>query len=154
VRKKEEILRFKNKKELFGYLKEIFNDSQIILIHGSTALVPVKNFSDFDIEVYGKVIKKPHYEIAFIGRKPVLITAYFYRYQKGKNISVPKTIQMIKGKYTDKVAQREPQTKYSEGKYGTKEKMKRECQLVTDFCFKYFRSKETKYLKYIQKRII
>ena len=148
------ITNFRNKTELFEYLRKKFNESRVILIHGSTAHKPVKNFSDFDIEVYGKIIKKPYYELVFINRKPALLTALFYKYKIGEKKTTPQNVRIVKGEYTTTMENRKPQTMYSEEAYNAKEKMKRECQLVLDFCFKYFRSKEILYLEYIQKRII
>lgn len=149
-----EIKKFRNKTELFGYLRKKFNESRVILIHGSTAHKPVKKFSDFDIEVYGKIIKKPYYELIFINRKPALLTTLFYKYRAGEKETAPQKIRVLKGDYTSTIKNREPQTMYSEGIYTSKEKTKRECQLVTDFCFKYIRSKDRQYLRYIQKRIV
>ncbi len=148
-----EIKKFQNKTTFFNYLKEKFKESKVILIHGSTAYKPVKNFSDFDIEIYGKSIKKPYYELVFVNNKPTLLTIYFYKYQNGKKKILPQKIRLIKGEFTDTIENRKPHTLYSEGAYNSQERIKRECQLITDFCFKYFRSKEMLYLKYIQKRI-
>ncbi len=149
-----EIKKFKNKIELFKHLRKRFSENRIILIHGSTAHKKVKNFSDFDIEVYGKIIKKPYYELVFINRKPALLTTLFYKYQNGEKKTTPQNIRMIKGEYTNAIKNRKPHTMYSEGAYNSKEKIKRECQLVIDFLFKYLRSKDIQYLRYIQKRII
>ena len=88
----------------------------------------------------------------FVEEKVVLISVYFYKYVSGKIIKSPKDVKVIKGEYNDKIT-REFTEVYGEGKYNTKERLIRDCQLVTDFCFKYFRSKDKKYLKYIQKRI-
>lgn len=148
------IKKFGGKRRLWGYLKEKFKEAQVILIHGSAAYKPLKNFSDVDLEVYGGQVKKPYYEIVFIKNKPTLLTAYFYKYQKGEKKPPPWNIRIIKGEYTTAIEQRKPQTMYSEVKYSTEEKRKRECQLVADFCFKYIRSKEKLYLQYIQKRIV
>ncbi len=147
------IKRFQSKTAFFRYLRWKFADEQVILIHGSTARKPVKNFSDFDVEVYGNSIKKPYYEIVLIKNKPALLSTYFYKHSKGKKIFHPKNMRIIKGEYTDAIKNRKAHTLYSEGKYNAEEKLKRQCQLVTDFCFKYFRSRDIKYLRYIQKRI-
>jgi len=145
------IRKFKNKTKVFEYIKELFPKSKLIFIGGSTANNPVKNFSDIDVEVYEK-LKKPYYEIVFVGNKTILISVYFYEYVEGKKISPPKSIKIIKGIFNDKI-ERKHTAIYGEGKYTSKERLKRDCQLVTDFCFKYFRSKDKNYLKYIQKRI-
>ena len=148
------VTKFRNKTELFEYLRKKFKESRVILIHGSTAHKPVKNFSDFDIEVYGNVIKKPYYELVFINRKLALLTTLFYKYRAGKKKTTPKKMRVVKGEYTSAIENKKPQTMYSEGVYSSKEKIKRECQLVMDFCFKYLRSKDVQYLRYIQKRIL
>ncbi len=148
-----EIKKFQNKTTFFNYIQEKFKESKVILVHGSTAYKPVKNFSDFDIEIYGGSIKKPYYELVFVNNKPALLTVYFYKYQNGKKKLPPQKIRLIKGEFTDTIENRKPHTLYSEGVYNLQERIKRECQLITDFCFKYFRSKERLYLKYVQKRI-
>jgi predicted nucleotidyltransferase len=146
------MLKFNNKNELFEYTKNKFKESKLILISGSTAYGKIKNFSDFDVEVYINNTKKPYYEIVFIKEKPILISIYFYKYKLGKDINPPKGIKVIKGKFNDKIDKKFTPI-YGEGKYTKNEKLKRDCQLITDFCFKYFRSKDKRYLEYIQKRI-
>ncbi len=153
MEKDPKIHKFQGKASLFEYLRFKFRDEQVILVHGSTATKPVKNFSDFDIELYGKSIKKPYYELVFINDKPVLLAMYRYKYQEGQKKAPPQNIRVIKGEYTDAIENRKPHTMYSEGVYSPEEKIRRECQLVVDFCFKYFRSKNELYLRYIQKRI-
>ena len=64
-----ELQKFKNKPELFDYIKNKFKDAKLIVLHGSTAYGQIKNFSDFDIEVYGGKVKKPYYELWICGRK-------------------------------------------------------------------------------------
>ncbi len=147
------IQKFRGKASLFEYLRSKFRDERVILVHGSTATKPVKNFSDFDIELYGKSINKPYYELVFINGKPALLTMYRYKYQEGKKKAPPQNIRVIKGEYTDAIENRKPHTMYSEGVYNMEERIIRECQLIVDFCFKYFRSRDVLYLRYIQKRI-
>ena len=145
-------MRFKNKRDLYKYIKTMFKESDLIFIQGSTAYGRIKNFSDFDVEIYGKKLKKPYYELAFIKNIPVLISAYFHRFTHGEKVKAPEGVRIIKGYFTDKL-KREHTPMYGEGSYNAEEKLRRECQLVTDFCFKYFRSKDKQYLRYIQKRI-
>ena len=140
---------FNTKKEMFSYINNSFPKSQVILIRGSTAFKGVKNFSDFDIEIYCNFIQKPIYELAFFKNKIILITIYFYKFKKGKIISPKeKNMRILKGKYNKNL-----RPDFSKDKYLQKEKVKRECQLLIDFMFKYLRSKDKKYLKSIEKRI-
>ncbi|MDP3916663.1 MAG: hypothetical protein Q8Q42_00045 [Nanoarchaeota archaeon] len=144
---------FDNKTSFFKYLKKLFQDSNTIILTGSMVHKSIKNFSDFDLEVYGKSIKKPYYELVWISGKLVLLSAYFYKFEKGISKAPPKGTKIIKGEYNTAINKRTPATLYSEGKYSSKEVIRRECQLVADFLFKYFRSKNKKYLQYVQKRI-
>ena len=140
---------FNNKREVFEYIKKKFSkESKLILVRGSTATKPAKKFSDFDIEIWTNKLKKPHYEIAFIKEKPILISAYFYKHKEGREIKKPSNVKILLGKYNDKV-----KPDFSKDTYNNKEKIKRECQLLTDFFFKYLRTKDKKYLQSIQKRI-
>jgi len=150
--KEKEIKKFNKKSDIFNYLKNKFVEDDLIFISGSTAHRTIKNYSDIDLEVHGRKSKKPHYELIFLKNKIVLISVYFCKYNPGKKIHPQKNIQVIKGVYTDKIDKKFTKM-YSEGKYNQKEKIKRECQLILDFCFKYFRSKDKTYLGYIQKRI-
>ena len=143
------INKYKNKKDLYEYIeKKLSKNSALILIRGSTAKKKIKRFSDFDIEVYGKKIKKPYYEIALIKGKPILISAYFYRYKRGKKIKGPSNTKIIYGEYNDKI-----NSTFSKDNYNQKEKIKRECQLITDFLFKYLRNKDVNNLNIVQSKI-
>lgn len=140
---------FANKKEVFEYIKYKFiKGSKLILIRGSTATKPIRNFSDFDIEVWGSKLKKPYYEIAFLKEKPILISAYFYKHKEGKEIQKPLDVKILYGKYNNKI-----KPDFSKENYTSKERIKRECQLVIDLFFKYMRSKNKECLKAIQNRI-
>ncbi len=150
--KEKEIKKFNKKSGILNYLKNKFIESDLIIISGSTAHGTINNCSDIDLEVHGRKIKNPYYELIFLKNKIVLISVYFREYNPGKKIHPPKNIKVIKGVYTDKIDKKFIKM-YSEGVYNQKEKIKRECQLVLDFCFKYFRSKDNAYLGYIQKRI-
>ena len=137
---------FKSKNEVFRYLVKNFSkNAKLILIRGSTASKPVKQFSDFDVEVYGKK-KKPYYEIAFVKNNPVLITIYFYKYNEGKKANAPKNVKVIYGRYNNKI-----KPDFSPDNYTAKQKITRECQLNIDFMFKYLRSRNKKYLESVQK---
>jgi len=120
----------------------------LILVRGSTATKSIKKFSDFDIEVWTNKPRKPYYEIAFVKEKPILISVYFYKYKEGKEIQEPPNIKILFGKYNDKI-----KPSFSKETYKHRRKIKRECQLVVDFFFKYLRTKNKKYLEPIQKRI-
>lgn len=140
---------FQNKKELFDYLIEKFsNESKIILIRGSTAKGNIKQFSDIDVEIYSDKLKKPYYNIAFVGKKLILISVYFYKFKDGKKIKEPKNVSIIYGEYNSEI-----KPDFSEDKYSPKEKIKRECQLLIDFFFKYLRHKNKKDLEPVEKRI-
>ena len=147
--------RFINKKEVFEYIKnKFFKESKLILVRGSTATKPVKKFSDFDIEVWGNEIKKPYYEIAFLKEKPILITIYYYKFKDGKEIKKPRNVKILFGVYNKEIDKsfNSPEH-FAKDKYTSKEKIKRECQLLVDFFFKYLRSGEKDYLNSVQKRI-
>ena len=140
---------FKSKEEVFIYLKKKFSkESKLILLRGSTATKPAKKFSDFDIEVYGNKSKKPSYELAFLKEKPILLSVYFYKYSEGEKIQKPLNVKIIFGRYTDKI-----KPNFSKDTYTDKEKIRRECQLVIDFLFKYLRCGDKKYLESVQKRL-
>ena len=137
---------FINEKDVFEYIKKKFSkESKLILVRGSTATKPAKKFGDFDIEIWTNKLKKPYYEIAFIKEKPILISAYFYKYQEGKDIQKPSNVKILYGKYNDKI-----KPDLSKDTYNNKEKIKRECQLLVDFFFKYLRTKDKKYLQSVQ----
>ncbi|MAG47879.1 hypothetical protein CL617_04700 [archaeon] len=143
------MLNFKNKKEIFEYITNKFQkESDILLIRGSSAYNSIKNFSDIDIEIYSKKLQKPYYEIVSFKEKPILISAYFNRYISGKVVKKPNNIKILHGKFNNKI-----KPDFKRDTYTDKQKIKRECQLVTDFFFKYLRTKDKTYLNAIQKRI-
>ena len=143
------MLNFNNKREIFAYIKRKFSkESELILIRGSTATKSVKKFSDFDIEIYRKKLKKPYYEVVFLKEKPILLSVYFDKYKKGKKIQKPANVKVLYGEYNDKI-----KPNFSKDTYTHKQKIRRECQLLIDFFFKYLRTKDKKYLNSIQKRI-
>jgi hypothetical protein len=117
--------KFKDKKEVFQYIKRIFKKYEVC-VEGSSNKKSLKNFSDIDVDVFGKNAR-PYYEIVLVGNKLVLISAYFYKNKKNKS--------SIKDKYNNK------------------QKIRRECQLTIDFMFKYLRTKNEKYLESVQKRL-
>jgi hypothetical protein len=136
---------FKNKTQVFKYIiKEHCSKDDLLLIRGSTAKKPVKQFSDIDAEVRGKNKKRPYYEIVFIQKKIILVTIYFYKYKKGKEVKPPKNIKVIVGKYNNNL---KPDFTIK------KRYIKRECQIAIDFIFKYLRTKNKKFLKNVQKRL-
>ncbi len=140
---------FKSKKQVFNYIVKMFSkDAEIICVHGTAANKPLEDFSDIDIEAYSKKHKKPYYEIIFVGKKVVLISVYWPKFVNGKKARPPKGTKVLYGEYNDKI---EPD--FSKDKYKLKDKAVRECQLVTDFLFKYFRGRDKTYLEYTQKRL-
>lgn len=142
------MLNFESKKKIFDYIKKKFRKSRLILVRGSSVNKKLKAFSDIDAEVHSDKSRKPYYEIVFVREKPILISIYFYKYRKGKIINAPDDIKIISGKYNDKI-----KPDFSKDTYNNKEKIKRECQLVIDFLFKYMRNKNRKDLETVQKRI-
>lgn len=145
---------FQDKQQIFDYVGKKFKDSELILVRGSTATKPIKDFSDIDLEIWGAKLKKPYYEIIFLKKSPVLITAYFYKYKKGKEITSPTNVKIISGKYNKSLEKSfTSKEHFVKDKYTPKQKIKREIQLATDFFFKYLRTKDKKYLNSVQKRI-
>ncbi len=145
----DKMLSFKNNQEVFNYSLERFSKkSSLILVRGSTAYKPARKFSDFDIEVWGKSAKKPYYEIVLLNKHPVLISIYFYKYSQGRKANPPKNVRILSGKYNHNI-----KPDFSKDRYTNKERIKRECQLVMDFFFKYLRCEDKIYLEAINKRI-
>ena len=145
------LLKFKSKKQIHNYILNKFSkNSGLLLIHGSASNSKnkLKAFSDIDLESYNSNPKKPHYEIVLLKTKPILISVYYYKYKKGKKISPRKDMKILYGTLTSNIM-----PEYKKGKFTGKDKVRRECQLVADFIFKYIRSKEIKYLEYVQKRL-
>ncbi|MBI4154833.1 hypothetical protein HY498_01965 [Candidatus Woesearchaeota archaeon] len=141
------MLNFKNKKEVFDYIKIKFK-GRLILVRGSTAFGKIRNYADIDVEIYTNNLRKPYYEIIFLNKKPVLLTVYFQKYKEGKLVKPPRNIKVLSGRFNKNI-----KPKFLKDKYNSKEKIKRECQLIIDFFFKYLRSKDKKYLKAVQKRL-
>lgn len=141
------MLRFDNKTKLFDWLVQSI-DGKVILVRGSTAFGPVKKFSDFDIEVWGEKKRDEYYDVIVVGNKITLLTINFYKYKSGPKIKKPKNIRVLKGLYNKNL---EPEFT-RETRTGDR-KVKRECQLLLDFMFKYLRSGDKKALRSVQKRI-
>jgi predicted nucleotidyltransferase len=139
---------FQNKTKLIKYIKNLFVDSEVILIRGSTAKGKIKEFSDFDVEVYSNKLRKPYSEIILINKKPALISTYFYKYKKDEIAKEPENVLLIKGAYNSSTKPNNDKDTYSK-----KEELKRECQMVLDLMFQYLRNKNTDSLENIQKRI-
>ena len=140
---------FKSKQEVINYVVKLFKkDAECICVQGSTAFKPLKKFSDLDFHYFAKKYKKPHYEIVFVKDKPILISVYHQKFAKGKETKAPKGVHIVYGSYNDNLV-----PDYSKAKYKLKDKIVRECQLVTDFLFKYFRSRGKTYLGYTQRRL-
>jgi len=140
---------FSNEEGVFEYIKKNYGkEGKLILVRGSTSTRPAKKFDDFDIEIWTNKVREPYYEIVLIKEEPILISVYFYKYKEGGDIQKPSNVKVLQGKYNCRI--KPVFTKYT---YTNKEKIKRECQLLTDFFFKYLRTKDKKYLRSVQKRI-
>lgn len=140
---------FLRQKDVFEYIRFKFRKGNtLLLVRGSTARKTAKHFSDFDIEVYGRKVKKPYYEIALLKEKVILISVYFYVYQEGSKVQTPLNVKILHGEYNDII-----KPDFRKDSYTQKEKIQRECQLMIDFFFKYLRTKNRKYLRSIQRRI-
>ena len=140
---------FKDKTEAFHYIKNKFsNRSKVILVRGSTANGPIREFSDIDVEVYYDTLEKPYYELCFVGLKLVLISVYFYNYTRGKRIKHEKNVRVLYGKYNENL-----KPDFSKEEYTLEQSVKRECQMVVDSLFKYIRHKNKVDLERVQKRI-
>jgi predicted nucleotidyltransferase len=151
--KKNKMQKFKSKDRALEYIRRKFSKNELILIRGSTANGSIKNFSDIDVEVYGE-LKKPCYELIFTDDKLVLITAYFYEYKEGEKIKSPKNVRVLKGEYNINIEKSfHSPSHFAKDTYSSKQKIIRETQLAMDFMFKYLRTKDTKYLESVQKRI-
>src|SRR3989344_164771 len=95
----DKMMKLKNKKEIFNYIKKKFTKDKLILIRGSAINKKLKAFYDIDVEVYSYNLRKPYYEIVFLKRNPILISVYFYKYCEGKYSKEPKNIKVILGNY-------------------------------------------------------
>lgn len=143
---------FTSRKELDKYILSFSKDSELAIIRGSTAFREPNEFDDLDVEIYSKKEKKPFYEIILYKEKVVLLTIYFYKFQKGNSIE-KESINVLKGEYNDKIDEIFEKNFFKKDKYTIKEKIVRENQLVLDFLFKYLRKKEDKVFERINKRI-
>jgi predicted nucleotidyltransferase len=145
---------FNYKEEVFKYILENYAQSaKAVLVRGSTASYRVKPFSDFDIEIYSQKKQYPIYEIHLCAGYPILITIYFYEYKFGSLLIKPQNVKMLKGNYTsgiEEVFQKEINTK---DPYNEKEKIIRNNQILVDFLFKFFRTKDENALNKVQKRL-
>ena len=136
---------FKTKEETFQYIKNKFLSDDVvgIVVVGSTAKGKIKNFSDIDVVVFNKKLLKPYYELCLIENKLVLITAYFYDF--GNKIELPKNGRIIYGDYYSQI---EPKGNLN---YNDAEGIKRNNQMFIDGFFKFLRSKDKKYIEWIEK---
>ena len=132
---------FKNKYGVFEYIKKKYSKAETILVKGSSVNKPLKEFSDIDIEFYQDKPAKPEYEFILVNNKIIIIA---YPYKAGKKIvKIPDNILILKGNYCEKIE--------NQKNYNWKEKIIRDNQLFLDFLFKYLRTKDSKYLKKIEK---
>ena len=144
-----EIRHFKDRGELSDYLVEKFiKDNGTVLLRGSMRENEVEDFSDFDLEIYMGEERKPYYEIAFVEGKIAVISIWFGLYKEGESGVVPEYIKVLHGEYM-------PYMGYigDEGSYEGKDEVRRECQSVVDWLFKYMRNGDEECLLHVQKRI-
>lgn len=148
-----EFKRFNSKQGTLEYLLDKFKNEKLIVIRGSAAKKPLKEFSDIDVEVWAQTIRKPVYEIVFVKNKPILLSIYTYKYAEGEALTPPENVLVLKGEYNREVNRISTQGFGTKDRYTPEENKKRECQMVVDFMFKYLRHGKTEYLKSVQKRI-
>lgn len=136
---------FSTKESVFNYLKKRFVSKNVlgIAVVGSTAKGKIKNYSDIDMVVFNNQKLKPYYELCLIADKLVLITVYFYK--AGKLAKIPKNGKIIYGNYYSQIEYR------GNLKYNRNERMRRDNQMFIDGLFKFLRSKDKKYLSWIEK---
>ena len=140
---------FKNKSELFRYLiKKFIENEGTIILRGSMINKKIKNYDDFDLEMYTTTPRKPYYEVIFIEGKLCLISIWFGKYKISKSIEIPKDVKLIYGKSFSSMSYIK-----DKGKYSSEDKIKRESQAVIDWLFKYLRNKDLGSLYHVQKRI-
>ncbi|MGV8172175.1 MAG: hypothetical protein ACP5OA_05800 [Candidatus Woesearchaeota archaeon] len=148
------INRFNDRNSIHKYIISTFaKKSDLVLIRGSTAFGTIKPFSDFDIEIYTGKSRNPFYEVVLYKDYPILLTVYYYKFEKGLEHIIPKNIHVLQGKYTnqiERIFQREINKK---GQYNGKDLIYRKCQLNMDFFFKYMRSKDDKFLQHVNKKL-
>jgi hypothetical protein len=131
---------FKNKKEVFIYLiKKFILNEGTILLRGSMINEPVKDFCDFDLEIYTNKKLKPYYEIVFVNKKICLISIWFGKYRIGSQSKMPKKVKLIHGNYFS----------YMKGLSDKRS----DSQHVIDWVFKYIRTKNMERLDWINKKI-
>lgn len=136
---------FKSKKEVFEYITKKFKTKDVkgIVIVGSTAKGSIKQFSDIDVVVFNNKPLKPYYELCLIDKKIVLITIYFYNAGRVKNI--PKNGEILYGNYFEQIEHK------GNLNYNKENRIKRDNQMLLDGLFKYLRSKDKNYLKWVDK---
>ena len=139
--------------QLFDYIKRKFSKHEVILIQGSTAHGKVKNFSDFDFQIYTSKVKIPYYSLILFKNKLCLISIYFYKYLEGEKTNLPKKIKIIKGVYNKAIDKHFKSFDMTKSKYTAKEQLVRNCQLTVDMLFKYLRHKDKKHLEYVNNKI-
>jgi len=132
---------FKDKKEVFEYIKKKYSSADSVLIRGSSVKGLI-DFGDIDVEFYQDKPAKPEYELVLAEGKLVLISAYPYK--AGKQIKeVPENVLLLKGNYHEQIENQE--------KYTQSERKLRDNQMLIDMLFKYMRTKDKKYIKSIEK---
>lgn len=136
---------FKSKAEVFEYISNKFNSKKVkgIAIVGSTAKKSIKNFSDIDVVVFNEKPLKPFYEICLVKENLVLITVYFYK--AGKKTKLPENGKILKGDYFEQIEHKKSSV------YNSKQRAIRDNQMFLDGLFKFLRSKDKKYLNWVEK---
>ena len=136
---------FKSKAEVFEYISNKFNSKNVkgIVIVGSTAKGKIKQFSDIDGVVFNKTGRKPIYELCLVNKKVVLITVYYYK--AGKLEKIPSNGKILYGDYFQQIEHK------GDRKYTSKQRAIRNNQMFLDGFFKFLRSKDKRYLNWIEK---
>lgn len=136
---------FKSKTSVFEYISKKFKeqDTQGICVVGSTAKGKIKNFSDIDVVVFNKTGKKPFYELCLVNKKVVLITVYYYK--AGKIEKIPNNGKILCGNYFQQIEHK------NDRKYTLKQRTIRDNQMFLDGFFKFLRSKNKRYLDWVDK---
>lgn len=132
---------FKDKTEVFEYIKRKYSNADSVLVRGSS-IDGLVDFGDIDVEFYQKNPAKPEYELILVESKLVLISAYPYKI--GKRVKdIPDNVLVLKGSYYEQIDNQE--------EYTESEKRIRDNQMAIDFLFKYIRTKDKKHLKTVEK---
>jgi len=132
---------FKDKEEVFEYIREKYSNADSVLVKGSS-VKDLVDFGDIDVEFYQDKPAKPEYELVLAEGKLLLISAYPYKAGKQKK-DVPENVLLLKGNYPEQIENQE--------EYTPSERKLRDNQMLIDMLFKYMRTKDKKCIKSIEK---